>query len=57
MKWIIFVVGCALICRGSFLIPSTLSEAKSALAPYRGLRGALYLVYGVFVTALSGVSP
>lgn len=36
-----------LSCMGTWLIPSSLRKAQSPLAPYRALRGAIYLVIAI----------
>lgn len=33
--------------RGSWLIPTTLSQANNPLAPYRAILGVIYLLVGI----------
>ncbi len=57
MNWFLFAIGVGFIARGSWLIPSYASDARSSLAPYRALRGALYMLFGIgVVLGAAGVS-
>jgi|GEM_PF-4869950 len=47
MSWLFIFFSTVLLARGLWLIPTTLVEARSPLAPYLTVRGALYFATGV----------
>lgn len=47
MNTFLYVIGALFILRGTWLVPSNEREARYRLAPYRALRGTIYVVFGV----------
>jgi len=48
MSFLLFVLFVGFCWAGMWLIPSTDREARSVQAPYRALRGVIYLIVAAF---------
>lgn len=46
MNWWCLIVAVVCWFRGGWLIPNTYDKARSAVAPYRAVRGVLFVVLG-----------
>ncbi|MFC5525234.1 hypothetical protein ACFPPA_05705 [Rhodanobacter ginsengisoli] len=53
MNWLLYVIGALFIVRGMWLIPTTEREARYRQAPYRALRGAIYVLYGTVAVLIA----
>lgn len=64
MNILLYIIGGLFIVRGIWLIPTSEREARCRQAPYRALRGVIYVGYGfalilmaVGVRALMVIAP
>lgn len=64
MSWFLIILSAVFVAWALRLIPTTLAEARSPLAPYRAVLGVLYFLVGLIfwaggigVKIVLGVSP